>query len=274
MATRAGTSEPLHLLVVAGVAIEGLELRRSITQFLRNRDAEVRVVAPAFVDSRVQAAMGDVDSSIDHARALLGRSLEELKRAGIRASGDVGDSDPELAISDALQTFPADEILILTHPDEEATFLEREAFDKAKGAFEQPIHHIVVEGGGDAAHPTEVESAPAGIEDTSEEKEIGGRGGNLPALSIRDIAGIGVAIVGTLILAVLAGSCESGDEPISGGCAVRVGLAVGVGLISLAHVVGLVLFESVRYRGGFERFFADLVLWGMPPAIVFSLLIG
>jgi hypothetical protein len=37
-------------------------------------------------------------------------------------------------------------------------------------------------------------------------------------------------------------------------------------------VVGLLLFESVGYRGMFERFFARLSLFGTPAAIVVSLL--
>jgi hypothetical protein len=38
-------------------------------------------------------------------------------------------------------------------------------------------------------------------------------------------------------------------------------------LINLAHVVGLVLFQSVRYDGIFSRFFARLSLFGTPIAI-------
>jgi hypothetical protein len=39
-------------------------------------------------------------------------------------------------------------------------------------------------------------------------------------------------------------------------------------------VVGIVLFESVRYRGPFQRVFAQLSLFGTPIAIVASLIIG
>ena len=42
---------------------------------------------------------------------------------------------------------------------------------------------------------------------------------------------------------------------------------------ALAHVVGLMLFESVGYRGMIERFFARLSLYGTPAAIVAVLLL-
>jgi hypothetical protein len=43
-------------------------------------------------------------------------------------------------------------------------------------------------------------------------------------------------------------------------------------LVNIAHVVGLLLFESVGYRGLWERFFARLSLIGTPAAIIVSLL--
>jgi hypothetical protein len=44
-------------------------------------------------------------------------------------------------------------------------------------------------------------------------------------------------------------------------------------LINLAHVVALVLFSAIRYRGLPERFFANLSLFGTPVAIVAALLL-
>ena len=38
----------------------------------------------------------------------------------------VGDSDPVTAIEDALRSFPADELIVVTLPDEDAAWLERE----------------------------------------------------------------------------------------------------------------------------------------------------
>jgi hypothetical protein len=41
----------------------------------------------------------------------------------------------------------------------------------------------------------------------------------------------------------------------------------------MAHVVGLTLFESVRYHGGFAKFFRTLSLVGTPVAVLVNLLI-
>ena len=43
-------------------------------------------------------------------------SLIEIKQLGLKAKGEIGDSDPNVAIEDALRVFPADEIVISTHP--------------------------------------------------------------------------------------------------------------------------------------------------------------
>ena len=61
------------------------------------------------------------------------------------AAGDTGESDPLLAIQDALQTFAADEIVLFTHAGAERNWLEEGLVDEAKGAFDVPVRHLVVE---------------------------------------------------------------------------------------------------------------------------------
>jgi hypothetical protein len=264
-----------HLLVLAGAKVEGADLREGIMGRHPDHEVDVYLVAPALTATPLRHAMGDVDDAIASARRRLERSVEEIKRAGIPVSGAVGDADPELAIQDALQVFPADEIVIATHPDEEATWLEKEAFERAQRTFSQPISHLVIDERDGGHTATEVEAKGEGPADEPSEKEIG-YSENMPPLSVRDLAGIGIAILGTIVLAVLAASCDYGEDLTAGfgGCTARFLLAVGAGLISLAHVVGLVLFESVRYHGLWERFVAKAVLLGMPIAIVVSLLLG
>ena len=72
------------------------------------------------------------------------------------------------------------------------------------------------------------------------------------------------------ILALLTGS----GDGVTGGCAVRVGIAIGAFMITLWHSVALLLMGSVRYRGFWNDAAADMVLFGIPPAIVVSLLVG
>jgi hypothetical protein len=42
----------------------------------------------------------------------------------------------------------------------------------------------------------------------------------------------------------------------------------------MAHVVGLTLFESVRYRGGFAKMFQRLSLVVTPTAVLVNLIIA
>jgi hypothetical protein len=57
------------------------------------------------------------------------------------------------------------------------------------------------------------------------------------------------------------------------GCAARALIAGALGLVNLAHVVGLMLFQTVRYRGFWRNFFAEVSLYGTLAGIVASLLI-
>jgi hypothetical protein len=51
-------------------------------------------------------------------------------------------------------------------------------------------------------------------------------------------------------------------------------IATGALLINMAHVVGILFFESVDYHGPFQRFFARLSMFGTAAAVTVSLAIG
>jgi hypothetical protein len=57
----------------------------------------------------------------------------------------VADSNPVKAIEDALRTFPADEVILVTLPDEDAAWLERGSAKTALNRFSLPVTHLVVE---------------------------------------------------------------------------------------------------------------------------------
>jgi hypothetical protein len=103
---------------------------------------------------------------------------------------------------------------------------------------------------------------------------------NLPPFSRRELTGIAVAIVGTILLGILASKGVANSEGgkveegrLSAEAAAMVLIALAMALLNLAHVVGLFLFQSVRYDGMFSRFFARLSLFGTPTAIVVSLIL-
>ena len=107
-------------------------------------DAEVLVVAPA-LNSKRKFFLADPDAAIERADEVQVETVERMDDEGIDAAGDTGESDPLLAVQDALQTFEADEIVLFTHPGGERNWLEEGLVDDAKERFEPPVRHFVVE---------------------------------------------------------------------------------------------------------------------------------
>ena len=50
-----------------------------------------------------------------------------------------------MAIEDALRTFPADEVIISTHPPDRSRWLERGVVQRARDDVELPVTHVVVD---------------------------------------------------------------------------------------------------------------------------------
>ena len=65
--------------------------------------------------------------------------------AGIPAQGALGDADPLQALDDAIRTFEPDEVVISTHPPQRSNWLERQVVSKARGRYDLPITHVVVD---------------------------------------------------------------------------------------------------------------------------------
>jgi len=265
-----------RVLIVADEAVAGEELRRSVVDHLDGKPTSVFVVAPALADSGLKHTMGDVDEAIGPARERLDRTLEELRSAGIEADGEVGDSDPMVAIEDEILKFNPDQILLIAHGGKESAFAERGLLEQAQRDLDLPVTELVVDRAA-SPHVLDVKETERGAG-----RDKGWRpSANMPALSKRDLAGIFVAIVGTLLLAILAADCvgDSQGHDLEEGrlgfaCAARILIAMFLALINLAHVVGLFLFQSVGYEGMWNRFFARLSLIGTPTAIAASLLLG
>jgi hypothetical protein len=107
--------------------------------------AEVKVVAPAF-DSKVRFWTSDSDEAIERAEDVQQESVERLGEAGVDAVGDTGESDPLLALHDALATFPAEEIVICAHPEGDRNWAEDELVEQASERFDVPVRQIEVGG--------------------------------------------------------------------------------------------------------------------------------
>jgi hypothetical protein len=270
------------VLIVANEQIAGDVAQAVVAEVRRapgNGISAVHLVCPALASSGLKHTLGDIDEAISAAEERLEASLEALRAAGLDASGEVGDSDPVTAISDELQKHGAKRILVIAHArDDERAHAEKELLDRINREFDQPATELRVSGTGEEEQVEGRETAPPGAKRRKEGRRLSK---NLPPLRKQDALGMAVAILGTIILILLAADCpdkhqEQGSPIVqfAGGCALRYLLAGGFFLINLGHLGGLLLMESVGYRGPFERFFARLSLIGTPLAIVASALIS
>jgi hypothetical protein len=135
-------TETKRILVVANETAEGAQLHETVLA-RANGSAEVHVVSPA-LNSRLRHWISDVDQARHAAEDRLAKCLGRLREAGLDARGSVGDSDPLQAIADALHFFPADEIVVATHPEERSNWLERDLVERARSRYALPVLHVVV----------------------------------------------------------------------------------------------------------------------------------
>jgi hypothetical protein len=257
-----------RVLVIATDELAGDELVGELGGHLRESGStEVMVVAPAVERTAFQHALGDVDKAVREAERRLETSMEELGRAGIPALGEVGDSDPLIAAEDALREFVADEVLIVAHADDQARWFEDGLFERAQEALRPALRMVTVrhERGEPEPHLAGIEESGPGHPSPANAKHELRLSPNLPRFTRGDLAGIVVAIVGTIVAIVLA-AAGPGAETAAG--AAQILIAMAVALINMAHVVGLTLLESVGERGGWTRFFRTLSMTATPLAIV------
>jgi GABA permease len=132
-----------RLLVVANETLASEGAVDAIERLIRPQ-APVLVMAPVLV-SRARYWTSDLSAGIESATRRLAESLQSLRARGIRAEGAVGDGHPLLAIEDALRHFPADHILIITHPPGRSNWLERGLVERARERFPLAISHAVVD---------------------------------------------------------------------------------------------------------------------------------
>ncbi len=142
--TRGGDGKH-RVLVIANETVGGAPLLDEIRGRCEGRRCEILVVTPALVESKAAHWASDVDEAIERARQRMELSVIEIEQLGLRARGEIGDSEPNVAIEDALRAFPADEIVISTHPAERSVWLERGVVERAREEIDLPITHVVVD---------------------------------------------------------------------------------------------------------------------------------
>jgi len=151
-----GEDDKHRVLVVANQTVAG---SRALLAEIQNRcggqRGEILIVTPALTGSRAAHWASDDDAAIEEARQRLELSLQAIEEAGLHVRGQVGDSDPNVALEDALRVFAADEIIISTHPPDRSPWLEHGVVQRARQEFDLPVTHIVVDFENEAANRAE-----------------------------------------------------------------------------------------------------------------------
>jgi hypothetical protein len=124
-----------RILVVTTAESPQADVERVVREH-GGEDAELHVIAPASKISWLDRWTNDEDA----ARA---EAAERAEAAADAAPADaephVGDVDPVKAIEDGLRQWPADEVVVLTAPSEQATWIERNLGEDARERFDVPV---------------------------------------------------------------------------------------------------------------------------------------
>jgi hypothetical protein len=131
----------VKLLVVTPEPVDAKLLRATLGDEVEG--AEVLVVSPATNQSKLAFWVSDPDEAIHEAEIAQEETVERLEEEGVDAAGDTGESEPALAIQDALATFDADRILIFSHSGEK-DYREDEGLADAEERFGVPVTHAEI----------------------------------------------------------------------------------------------------------------------------------
>jgi hypothetical protein len=106
-------------------------------------DDTIKVVVPVIGQGVLDWLASD-EKAFSHAERVAERTAERLP--GETVDAVAGEADVELAIRDALATFPADEIVVAVRPDEEEGLVESIATEGARqhGVEGVPVRYVVV----------------------------------------------------------------------------------------------------------------------------------
>jgi hypothetical protein len=127
----------MKLLVLAPEAVDAAAVRRALPDD-DLADAEVLVVSPALQKSGLRFWMSDSDGAIENAEQASAETAEALRGEAQSVRATTGESEPLLALQDALATFPADRILVFQRQGDEERYRE-EDLAQAEERFGVPV---------------------------------------------------------------------------------------------------------------------------------------
>ena len=131
----------MKLLVLATDPVDADAVRRALPDDDLD-GAEVLVVSPAVNESAVAFWVSDSDEAIDEAESAAERTAADLRERGAQARATTGESEPLLALQDALATFPADHVLVFVREEDAARYREDDVLGEARRRFAVPVTEV------------------------------------------------------------------------------------------------------------------------------------
>jgi hypothetical protein len=129
----------MRILVLATDPVDAGDVRRAMGDGADLDGAEVLVVAPAVNSSPLAFWVSDSDEAIDDAESAAERTAAALRESGARARATTGESEPLLALQDALAAFDAERIVVFVHDDDEQRYREDDVLGEAERRFGVPV---------------------------------------------------------------------------------------------------------------------------------------
>jgi len=127
----------MHILVLAPDPVDADRLKEIVGDDID--DARVLVVSPALNESPLAFWVSDSDEAIEDAEQAAGETAVGLREEGIAANSTTGESEPLLALQDAMATFPADRIVILVREGEDQRYHEDDVCGQMQKRFDVPV---------------------------------------------------------------------------------------------------------------------------------------
>jgi hypothetical protein len=131
----------VKLLVLATDPVDADRVRSALPEH-DLEGAEVLVVSPAVNESAVAFWVSDSDEAISDAESTAETTAAKLRKGGARARATTGDSEPLVALQDALATFQADRVVVFVRDEDAARYREDDVAGEAGRRFGVPVTEV------------------------------------------------------------------------------------------------------------------------------------
>ena len=132
----------MRILVLATDSVDAGDVRAALPDEEALEGAEVLVVAPAVNSSPLAFWVSDSDEAIADAESAAQRTAQALAEGGARTRATTGESEPLLALQDALATYEADHVLVFVRAEDEARYREDDVVGEAERRFGVPVTEV------------------------------------------------------------------------------------------------------------------------------------